>query len=675
VSYQGLDAVSAISFTVIFLAIMVLIGDTARILINRVTSKEFQMKLTFFKVLNIDIALATAVIPLITLILTFLGHKLNIYSAFTCLFIFVGIRFYLLKAEGKLQVKSFSSAKKLLRQIEPVNILIVFTILLALLIRLYPTLGLYVYPADDAKGHSLLAHLIIENNGYPPSWGQYAPPQYASSPVIYMLGFHSICAFFYFLTGFPIEGCVLLITNIYSGLLALAIFYLASEIFENNIAGLLSAIFIGLVSQHPMSFFYWGGNAELAGDFLFITFLAFFVRTLTIETYSYANVITGTLLLGGSLYMHYFSFFIACCFVFPYLVYRVFKAKKRLKMLTYTGVLLIGSIVIDLPFLINPLLATGIPERAQYLEAYAYWWWSNTQYLGPRYLSTNESLHFLWNVVSGWVGLVFIVIASIGIILPSRGISKMKGQILCLICWLGVLLAVHENGPSGFYFIKIPFWYILLPDRFFLAMVFPLSCIIGYGIYKVYNLWKSSLGYLAQKRLMARGSGLLRRYSKWLFIAVVVSLVTLQAYSSFQFMLGARQFSVVTQEDYAAFMWIKAHLPRDAKFGVTGSDAGQWIPAITGRSVFPIFVVGHAEYFSTQKFDDDFNTMFNWITTDPDNSEALLFLNRQQVNYIYIGQRGFFGRPRFDPKILLNSKHYELLYHINGQNVCIFKVV
>jgi hypothetical protein len=218
---------------------------------------------SLFDRIAIDIATGTALIPLISLALTPF-KALNFHTTVAIVLLASLIALY-----GIREKRSLCWGKP-----SALTILLALILLFSALLRFVPIVGMYVYPGDDAKMHTLLTRLIVENNGYPSSWGHYAPPGKEQSPVSYPLGFHSIVAFTYFMINqqIPLPQLVLIITQFYNLLIVLSLYYLASKLL-NRVLGVTSALTIGIVSQAPLLFFWWGGNSELAATFLFLTLI------------------------------------------------------------------------------------------------------------------------------------------------------------------------------------------------------------------------------------------------------------------------------------------------------------------------------------------------------------------------------------------------------------------
>jgi len=668
------DGTTVFLFTLVFFTTFIAIGEFIRVLLNLVTRGKIGGNCSFFEVLSIDLALATATIPLLVMALTFLGNLLNAYSVVIFTTVAVSFCVYMSRdriihclSMGMKTVKSSVSFSQSIINVKPLMVFTGIIFLASMFVRLYPTIGLYVYPADDAKMHTFLANLVVESNGYPWSFGRYAPTSSLSQVgIIYPLGFHAICAFFYFLTSVPIEVCVLLVTQIYSGLIAMSLLCFASRLFKNKFAGLLSSIFIGLVSSQPMFFFGWGGNAELVGDFILLMFLTLYFEKTFIEKFSTDILVTCTILFTGLLYIHELSAFYCICCILPFLVYHCIYHRSP-KLAFYTGLILISATILNFSLMtrvVNLYFNTAKVEMlgGSMNEILREW-----RYLGPEYILYKDWPDRLWHILESWFGLQLVIFSCIGIMFVLIESYKKRDQLVVLIGWLVALLVVHENGPYGFFFIKIPLWYLLLPNRFFLAMSMPLSCLAGYCLSKfsaIAQRISSSLKTLRRKKAI---------FYQLLWIIPVSMLLVNQTCTNFATMIEYRDRAAVTNQDYQAFIWIRNHTKSDAAF--YGIESAQWIPAIAQRRVLPTVINALVENDATKEYIDDMETLSHLMMIDPNKATALELLSKYRITHVFIGAKSIFGRPQLNATFFLNSTHYSLLYHEEGTQVYIFEIV
>ena len=200
-SYPPVTILSLTLFTFLFYTVMFALGGLILWAFTRFENQMQQFDL--LEKLALSVALGSALIPLIVFALTPISGFTNVITIIitVCALVFIGI----IALKNKEQLKPFFIE---LKSIHPI---IVITLAISFGIRLFPTLGLYVYPGDDAKFHTFYVYLIVNNKGYPNSFF----PFYSAS-LAYNLGLHALAAFFFYISPFPIEQTILLLTNTYS---------------------------------------------------------------------------------------------------------------------------------------------------------------------------------------------------------------------------------------------------------------------------------------------------------------------------------------------------------------------------------------------------------------------------------------------------------------------------
>ena len=140
-----------------------------------------------------------------------------------------------------------------------------------------------------------------------------------------------------------------------------------------------------------------------------------------------------------------------------------------------------------------------------------------------------------------------------------------------------------------------------------------------------------------------------------------------------------RDFALVLRPDIKAMEWIKENTPIDAKFLVegfriyggtsaVGSDAGWWIPLLTGRknSMPPQYALLNEIPIDPGYSQDvvDLVTMLEESSLNSD--ESLQLLCKNMITHIFIGQRqgkvGAGATQLFSPKIIAENPAYKLIY-------------
>jgi hypothetical protein len=153
--------------------------------------------------------------------------------------------------------------------------------------------------------------------------------------------------------------------------------------------------------------------------------------------------------------------------------------------------------------------------------------------------------------------------------------------------------------------------------------------------------------------------------------------------------LDVDHHALVTRPDVRAAAWIRENpLPGDrflvnsfptyADSSIVGSDAGWWLPLLAGRQT----TVPPLNYSSERGPTPDYEQRVNELSRQvreagPADEEVVARLQGEGVTHVYIGQRqgqvNNTGPAALDPRELVDSPHYRLLYH--QDRVWIFELV
>ena len=655
------------------------VGDTFLLLLSRVFKTRL-LEEHFYMRFPLALALGTVITPFIVFFLS-IFHLFNSWSAIVLFAIFLTVRISQLNLTSirfKESVESISILR-LKKQIqERLFILLYWTIFgMALFIRLLPLLGLYGPPADDPKMHVLLTQLIVENQGFPDTWGMYAPKGYANAPVMYFLMFHGICAYIHFLSTISVVQSVLIITNVYSALITLGIFYLSNHLFNNKKISLFAAFFVALISNNPLRFFGWGGNVGLATYFLSLTTLGVLIKYFFYnETYEFHfdRILVGGFLLGGLISIHPLDTIVIIGCATPFLLYLLAK-QWSFQRSRDVLILFILSFLIGLLSLYKLFLYPSSPEVQQFIIEQQSPFWKKKQIIQPEHIWALLSLkpsvitYFLY-LVRHWISTRVVFFAIIGVL--SLIFTREWNKAGFLLSWITLQTFFIVNGPYGLFFLQFPQWYNFLPDRFLLGLALPLSILAGYGLFSIFKLL-----ILFHKTRIQKSSNIHKLNIKTTLLGSIVPLIiililawtSMGIYYQWNFMIESRELSPITDSDYEAFLWIKENTHTNATFFVTYADAGQWIPVFAQRRVSPLFINQNEKiYMENEIFGD---TVIPLMLENPNDPLALSLLKKQGITHIYIGSKTIFGRQQPDPD-LFDETNYECIYMKN--NAWIFQL-
>jgi hypothetical protein len=137
--------------------------------------------------------------------------------------------------------------------------------------------------------------------------------------------------------------------------------------------------------------------------------------------------------------------------------------------------------------------------------------------------------------------------------------------------------------------------------------------------------------------------------------------------------------ALVTPADMEAMAWIRRNVPPGARFLVNGftayggtlvvgSDAGWWIPLLTGRdNTIPPLLYGSEASVEPNYRDTVLEDLLYLQRVTPSSRDGLCFLQSKGVTYVYVGEMGGrVGTPPLEPLLavdqLSSSPAFEMLY-------------
>jgi hypothetical protein len=395
-------------------------------------------------------------------------------------------------------------------------------------------------------------------------------------PSYYHLGFHFLAAFLTFgLHANPMD-VILVLGQVILAAIPIPIFFVLQHKTHSDVAAFLGTFLAGFGWYMPGFAINWGKYPALAGLLALeiVSSMAYFIS----QNKLYRNrigwisvlllgIIVATLFHSRTLVVIFFSF--ASWFVAS-------KIQILPKSFQYVslGMLLSGLIVAGILIQREPLLALA-------LEPYL-----------------NDGL---------WITLIVVILSPFALIKFPRGFYFSLLFMLCvfiaLFISIGNLLPGFENQT--------------LLDRPFVEMVLylPLSILGGLG--------------LAGLMQSVRGIQIFPERARMYAAILVVGLTGLIALGRYNF-YPSDCCNFVGYDDTVALDWLDKNLPSDTRILIpstsmnvlpsgpsgspTGTDAGIWIPALTGRNV------------TYAPFDIDFRS-----------TGTLEGLCQMQINYIYVG--------------------------------------
>jgi len=625
-----LTPLEALYFSLLFFLSLLSLGRALRILVRGLLGGGSLGDHGFLDSLGIDLSLGTALIPLLTLLLTSLGHLLNRTSVYLLLLSSLAlVLLHTLRERG-----GGDGLRGLSRELPLLSILV-----LSLLLRLIPSLGLYVHGGDDPKLYSLLTLRILEEGGYTQSWGRYTLPGWniVRDSHLFMEGFEALAAFFHLLTGVAVPKVVLLTTMLYSGLTPLSLYVLAKKLYRAGRTAAFSSLLIGVVSPTPLLFAEWGGHGEIVAAYFLLPATLSLMLNILRGGRGREDPVLASVLMAGMLLTQVLSVVYLLAFLLPILL-RVL-LRRDVRSLGICLLPLAASIL-----LVSPLYVPALLESlgsTEVLPPGIFGWGAAEEYT---FLKRYDLPHSLLDLPLLCAHLWSPTITLLGLLGLLSSWRRNRAQGFYLASWCFLLFLINENNPFGLYHIKFPLWNLLFPERFALAMVLPLTLLGGLGL----------------NRLQEALSGFKPRWRSLSLVVVLLLLLPDAAYRCVQMSRVPLRASPVTGEDMEAFLWIGNHTPEDALFFVSDADAGQWIPVFTGRRVFPLeTVMNNPEMVILGR------NLTRLSLQTPSDPRIYDLLRENGIDYIYIGAKAILDKEKFNEthvQALLDTGRFRVVY-------------
>jgi hypothetical protein len=421
-------------------------------------------------------------------------------------------------------------------------------------------------------------------------------------------------------------------------------------------------------------FYSWGGNGELSSLFLVPFVIYLMIRNENSFTPVRFIVVLG--ILGIMILYHPYSLFYALCAVIPILIWRIAKrADTDSWLLSIFVILVIGVIALVLSF------AGILPGPMDHHYSRSYWdwripffnvdwspfqpnfdwslFWPNLAYnFGERY-------HSVGNTILALIGLGYV-----GYRYQSKEDVALK-QVLLPVAWILMLFILMENHPFGLYLIEYPLWYIIYPERIYLAMSLPLIFLGGAGLLAIWEFAKTAKTHLSvldtkvpiQNPRATKALG----FSVGCIIILIMSMLLIvpDFNRNMQVMsVNSRTVSPVTLADANAFDWMIDNLPSDSIIITDEYDAGQYLLFFSNFEVRPPLIQVWRD------FPPDLQELHDRYLEWPDNSTTVSLLHKYNITHVYIGAVRFYGwEPRLNVSTFDSSMNYDLVYSRDGINI------
>jgi hypothetical protein len=557
----------------------------------------------------------------------------------------------------------------------PSGVLLVLA-LLVLLFNLYAVRDLPTGLLGDSYQHTMIARLLVENGGLFESWQPYAP----LTTLTYHFGFHSNAAFVHWITGIEVTQSVLLTGQVLMSCSVLSVAVLLAVLGAPAWAGVWAVLLVGFALMLPSYFVNWGRYTQLTGQVVLVATLAGWVALAEHVAHAapgrrwpelwravahhWCLLLLAALATAALLLTHYRVVLFGALFVGSYLLALLLAARSARVVAALTGAALLSvalALALVAPWLLNVLegyllrnatsMVSGGPGSAQ-LAVTARLSAVHPFYM-PRLVVGAAFVGLLvagwrrqWRIAlpAGWAVLLVLTVVPQAAGLPGRG----------LIDYLTAYSALYLTLPL----------------------------LVGYLV----ALVQAGLGRLGARWRVPPLAGMA------LLVLLLAGGVAWGAPTRLTMIDGSTQ--LVSQADMAAMRWIREHTSPDARFLVNsfpsyggtlivGSDAGWWLPLLTGRaSTLPPLTYG-LEVAEEPDYAQRINALAadlrglpltdrTPVVLDLTTPAALQRLREAGVDYVYSGATAPAGDARvdyIDTERLAASAAYERVYQQDGVEI------
>ncbi len=511
-------------------------------------------------------------------------------------------------------------------------------IFVIIFIRLWAIRALPLPMWGDTIHHTMIAQLMLDNGGLFDSWRPYAE----MLSMNYHFGFHSAIAVFAWLTRMPSPEATLVVGQLMNIFAVIAIYGLAWKMAKRNRwAGIVALVVAGLISFLPMFYVNWSRYTQLAGQVVLPFLILATWEAAENATYSLKEAILIGFLAAGLALNHYrvAVFFLA---LVPILMITYTRKDNWRSQAALWGTAGGAGALFILPWFLKIYGGRLFNHMSQQVATPAGSVGDFTQQYNSIGYFTNYMPALLWLI------LLLAIIYSLW--------RKEKGGGIMLGWWLVILLLAN---PA---ILGLPGTGAISNFAVFIAMYIPAGIFIG-----------AAVGWLIEKP-----------YEKWpklthAAIAILIIAISLAAGKSRLLDVQPDTYALATRADLRAAGWIRDNLPDDARILVNsflayggstlvGSDAGWWLPTLTGRqtSAPPML------YGTEQGPNPEYAQSVNYLRllaeskgfTHPD---FLAELKARGINYAFIGQKNggvnSGGSIVLNPAELIASGYYLPIYH------------
>jgi hypothetical protein len=540
------------------------------------------------------------------------------------------------------------------------NLVLLLIILLIIFTRFWVVRNLDGPMWGDSYQHTMMAQLLVDNNGLFNSWEPYVE----LVTFTYHFGFHSLVAVFHWITKLSLPQATLWSGQIINVLAVISLYPLALRIGNNHWAGIVTILLAGLLLPLPMFYVNWGRYTQLAGQVILASLVYLTWQYLDSKSNHFRFSLLVSVLFGGLALTHYRVLSFAVLLIPVYYLLFSHKIYSREFFIRVILIVLISVLIIlpwifqlsggDLPEILIAQVSPGNNRPVDFAQQYS------------------EIAHLI-----SYLPIIFWLVTPL---LIFWGLWRRDKNVLFIsLWWFFIFLAANPQ------WLRLPGAGVITNFAVFIAAYFPISLIIGASVGLI--IAKIDIRRLSDTtRLRSIPTSTIKSSS---IVVMLITVITLSFWGARHRIKDVQpaEFALLSRPDIMASIWIENNLDDDVRFlvnsffayegsAVVGSDGGWWLPLTASRAT----TLPPLTYASEDSSQPNFREWTNELVAEVEekgieNPGVLKVLADRGVTHVYIGQRQ--GRvntskPLLSIEQLLASPHYQLIY--NKDRVWIFEI-
>ncbi len=501
--------------------------------------------------------------------------------------------------------------------------------------RLYQARDLVLPAWVDSVHHTLIVRLIMENGGLPATMTPYLPVEFS-----YHYGFHVLAALFTGITRVEPAVTLLWFGQILNMLVALSVYRLAMEVWNDWRRAVLAALLVGFGLHMPAYYLTWGRYTLITGLVILPLAMAALLRVSRRPT-DRSSIIAAVILTAGAALSHYTALLLLGFFTIILFIGRLLQSRApdesesrllRWQTVWPAALAALGGVLIASPWLLRvwqQLSALGTLSVVSPLDSGQAEYWDYILYLlGPAH-------NVVWLAVGG-MGLIWALLRK-----PARPLAVWALLLALLTLPWGLRL-----GPFR-------------PDHMAIVLFLPASLLAADLVFNLVEL-AGGLSWRWLKRLTRA--------------AVILAALAGVGWGGWQTRNILNPSTVfITRADVDALNWVRENTPAEARFIINttgwmgniyrGVDGGYWLLSYSGRQAIlpPVMYTYAARNFVAQM--EEWAKQSSKLTTC--DAAFWQLVDEFDASYVYLR----LGQGALQPGALENCPQLVNVYRRGGVSI------